>query len=325
MKIYFNPETDPAWNLALEECMTRSLRGPGFMLWQNRPSVIVGRNQNTMAEINMPYLRSHNIPAVRRITGGGTVYHDYGNLNYSCMADMEDQAFADFAPFAQPILHALRSLGLECVFSGRNDILIGERKISGTAKTVSGKRILFHGTLLFDADLGILEEILTPDPDKITFKGIRSVRARVANIKEFLPGLTSETFREQILSSLLRQAGKTSPDVIPEELIKEATELANTKYRTDEWNMGASPACTFHRKQRFPGGTVAVALEIRQGVMEHVSITGDFFGEREIAGLETLLCGKRYSPEVIRETLSGCELEKYLLNIPFDGFLNLFE
>lgn len=324
MNLYWNPETDPAYNLALEECMTRSLRGPGILLWRNRNAVIIGRNQNTLAEINTDLLREWNITAVRRNTGGGTVYHDLGNLNYSCMADVEEETEISFEVFAQPILAALRSLGVPCVFSGRNDILYQDKKVSGTAKTVINGRLLFHGTLLFDTDLSVLGKILTPDPEKIRGKGIKSVRARVENLKEALPGMTSDQFTEAMCQALLQHSGISALTPIPEDLRKQAERLAQEKYRTHEWNYGNSPFFSFRKKQRFAAGTVEVLLDVRRGNMEQVAIRGDFFGEAPVADLENALRGSAHDPESIRRCLESIDLHRYINGLSLDEFVTLF-
>ncbi len=321
MQIVWNPSTDPAFNLALEECMTRELRGDILMLWQNAPAVIVGRNQNTYAEADMEYLRSHDIRLIRRMTGGGAVYHDAGNLNYSCMTDCGTDDFASFERFARPVTDTLAELGLHTEFSGRNDILLDGRKISGTAKCFLKERLLFHGTLLFDADMTILEKVLTPDPEKAKWKGIRSVRSRVANIREYHPGITPELFR----NTLLKRAGKTEYDSIPPEILEQAEALAESKYRTWEWNYGSAPSYDFTVKKRFAGGSVRLGITIRQGCMEDIGITGDFFGEREVTELAGLLRGKQFRKDVIEEALSGIGTEKYISGVTKEEFFSLFD
>ena len=325
MKLYWNPVTDAAYNLALEECMTRSLKGSGILLWRNRNAVIIGRNQNTHAEINTDILRELEIQAVRRNTGGGTVYHDLGNLNYSCMADVDEKGGEiSFEVFARPILAALESLGVHCEFSGRNDILYQDKKVSGTAKTIVDGRLLFHGTLLFDTDLTILGKVLTPDAEKIRGKGIKSVRARVTNLKEALPGMTSDQFAEAMLAALLKGSGDPVVTPIPEDLLARAEVLAAEKYRTHDWNYGNSPFFSFCKKQRFTGGTVEVALDVRRGAMENIAIRGDFFGERAVTELEDLLRGKTHDPAVIRQCLADVPFQHYINGVTLDEFLTLF-
>ena len=325
MKIYFNPSNDPAFNLALEECMTKALSGPALMLWRNSSAVIVGRNQNTLAEVDPDALRKYSVALVRRMTGGGAVYHDLGNLNYSCMAVAGTGPFAAFDAFAAPVMDALRSFGLAVEFSGRNDILLDGRKISGTAKCLFGNRVLFHGTLLFDTDMELLAKVLTPDPEKVAFKGIRSVRSRVANIREYLPGMTSEEFPRAMLEALLKTTGETELAVIPSELIREAEALASAKYRTWEWNFGGSPAFGYHRKGRFAGGSVMLELDVRHGLIEEARITGDFFGERPVSELSEALRGIPFRREDVERILANRPLGGYMLHVTDEEFLSLFE
>ena len=256
MDYYWNERTDPAYNLALEEVMTAQADAPFAMLWRNRPAVIVGRNQNACREFNSDYAREHGVAVVRRMTGGGAVYHDLGNLNYSIFAFETDanRRYIDFAPFAEPVLTALRALGVAAEFSGRNDILVNGRKVSGSAKCVHAGRILFHGTLLFDVDFGAMAAVLTPPRAKIEAKGVASVRARVANLNEFLPDLDRDTFRRAMERELLRQFGLKEPLPIPDNWKREAERTADERYRSWEWNFGESPDFSFERTGRFPGG-----------------------------------------------------------------------
>ena len=192
MKLLINPSVDPAYNLALEEIIASDYPFEAVMLWRNEPSIIIGRNQNTEAEINAAAVRERGINVVRRITGGGAVYHDLGNINYTIAANDRQLDNEAFARNAQIIIDVLHKMGVPAEFHGRNDILVDGRKVSGSAKSVLSNRTLFHGTLLFDADLSVLSQVLTPDEEKIKAKGIKSVRSRVANLKEFLPDWSAD-------------------------------------------------------------------------------------------------------------------------------------
>ena len=187
MRFFINDNNDPAFNLALEELLCSEFPEEVLMLWRNRSSVIVGKNQNTFAEVNRPFVEEQNIPVIRRMTGGGAVYHDIGNVNYSFIIHERRPGADSFAAFACPVTEALRRMGVDAQFSGRNDILVDGRKISGSAQCCVKERTLFHGTLLFDVDMDMLGKVLTPGKAKIESKGVKSVRARVANLKEFLP------------------------------------------------------------------------------------------------------------------------------------------
>lgn len=325
MDYYWNGRTDPAFNLALEEIMTAQADAPFVMLWRNRPAVIIGRNQNAYAELDAAYTREHGIAVVRRMTGGGAVYHDLGNLNYSFFSFEADSdgRYADFAPSAEPVLAVLRSLGADAAFSGRNDILVGGRKVSGSAKRVHDGRILFHGTLLFDVDREAMAAVLTPPKAKIEAKGVSSVRARVANLKEFLPDLDRETFRLAMERGLLGLCGKDAPLPLPDNWVREAERLADERYRSWEWTFGASPDFTFERTRRFPCGTVTARLDVHQGVIRHAELTGDFFGAAPVGELADALTGCPHRADALRDALSRIDPGRYIAGLELDPLLEL--
>ena len=325
MDYYWNERTDPAYNLALEEVMTAQADAPFAMLWRNRPAVIIGRNQNACREFDAAYARERGISVVRRMTGGGAVYHDLGNLNYSFFSfeTAADRRSADFAPFAEPVLTALRALGAAAEFSGRNDILVDGRKISGSAKCVHAGRILFHGTLLFDVDFEAMAAVLTPPRAKIEAKGVASVRARVANLNEFLPSLTRESFRQALERELLRQFGLRTPLPIPDNWMREAERIADERYRSWEWNFGESPDFTFERTRRFPCGTVTVHLDVHSGMIRRVAFRGDFFGIASADELASLLTGCPHRADAICAALSGIDIGRYIAGLDHDQLTEL--
>ncbi|MBP5585814.1 MAG: lipoate--protein ligase [Lentisphaeria bacterium] len=325
MDYYWNERTDPAYNLALEEVMTAQADAPFAMLWRNRPAVIIGRNQNAFREFDSAYAREHGISVVRRMTGGGAVYHDLGNLNYSIFAFETDanRRYIDFAPFAEPVLSALRALGVASEFSGRNDILVGGRKVSGSAKCVHAGRILFHGTLLFDVDFDAMAAVLTPPRAKIEAKGVASVRARVANLNEFLPGMTRETFRKALGRELLRQFGLKEALPIPENWIREAERIADERYRSWDWNFGESPDFAFERTRRFPCGTVTVHLDVHSGMIRRAAFRGDFFGTAPADELSALLVNCPHRADAIRAALSGADIGRYVAGLELDQLTEL--
>lgn len=325
MDYYWNGRTDPAYNLALEEIMSAQADAPFVMLWRNRPAVILGRNQNACREFDAGYAREHGVAVVRRMTGGGAVYHDLGNLNYSVFAFETDAngRFADFALFAEPVLAALRSLGVNAEFSGRNDILVGGRKVSGSAKRVHDGRILFHGTLLFDVDLDAMTSVLTPPLAKITAKGVSSVRARVINLHEFLPHLDCGAFRQTLERTFLERFGLDAPRPIPDNWMREAERLADERYRSWEWTFGASPDFTFERSGRFPCGSVTVRLNVHQGIVRHADISGDFFGGAPVKELAEALTGCPHSTESLRNALCGFEVGRFIAGLELEDLLTL--
>ena len=293
MQFYISPSLDAAWNLALEEVLWRS-GDDIFLLWRNAPSVIVGRHQNTLQEVNADFAREQGIAVVRRVTGGGAVYHDPGNINFSRTAAAGAWRDELAKECLSPLLTALETLGFGgCEFSGRNDLLYRGMKISGCARSVQLNRMLFHGTLLYDADLSVLDTVLTPDPEKIRSKGIRSVRARVGNLRELAGGLApdTETFLQKLSGKIVCQLGVSGPVAIPEERILQADHLAETKYRTREWNWGTAFPCNLVRKKQFRTGWVTVEMQIRGYRIEKVRFSGDFFADRPVKLLEMGLEG----------------------------------
>ena len=267
--------TDPAYNLAFEEyVLTHRMDGDYLILWQNDNTVVVGQNQNTAAEINRAFVEAHGVHVVRRTTGGGAVYHDLGNLNYSFITD-EEAGSLRLERFTAPVVDALASLGLQAEASGRNDILVEGRKVSGTAQRVYKTRILHHGTLLFDSDPDMVAGALNVDPEKFRSKGRKSVRSRIGNIRSFLKqDMTLQDFWAHLRVSL----GKT--DVAPEQLTAEelaqVQRLKEEKYDTWEWTYGRSPRYNYTSKRRWPGGNLEVYAEIHEGKAEQIRFYGDF-------------------------------------------------
>lgn len=310
MRIINYPSLSPCRNLAAEEYLTDHADGDVFMLWRNGRSVIIGRNQNAWAEINTDYARENGITVVRRLTGGGAVFHDPGNVNYTFITDAAEDAGIDFAGFTAPMIKALRSLGINAELNGRNDITADGVKISGNAqcrrRTPEGRtRILHHGTLLYDADLTSLAGVLRPDPAKLSTKGIRSIASRVNNIRA-LGGLSMTT--EEFMAYLTAFAesefgGRAEYGVTPAEADAIAA-LTEAKYATWEWNFGKSPEHEENRRRRFQWGTAELGYTVKQGVIQSITLTGDFFGTEDTAILTDALTGCRFTPDAVSAALS---------------------
>jgi lipoate-protein ligase A len=241
--------TDPRINLAIEEYALKRLpESDSYLLFYiNEPSIIIGKNQNTLEEINIDYVEQQGLHVVRRLSGGGAVYHDLGNLNFSFITQDDGQSFHDYQKFTKPVVEALRKLGVEAELTGRNDIQVGERKISGNAQFTSKGRMFSHGTLLFASEMEHIVSALKVNADKIKSKGIKSIRSRVANITEFL---TSPMTIEQFRTALLETIFDTSVDLVPKYNLtdqdwKAIHELSKERYQNWEWNYGKSPKSTF--------------------------------------------------------------------------------
>jgi lipoate-protein ligase A len=301
---------DPALNLALEECLLETLPEdhPGlFLLWRNGPSVIVGRHQCTVEEINESFIQRENIPVVRRNTGGGAVYHDTGNLNFSFLQNTVGSRRVDFHHFLDPVRLALEDMGVPAKISGRNDLEAGGRKISGNAQLLRRGKVLHHGTLLVDMDFSRMVEALNPAPEKILSKGIASMRSRVANIAEFWRAGSSPDLLKQ---ALLRRCAEGQGELRPE-ITAAAEALAESKYRSWDWNYGTSPSFTEKKRERFPWGLVEMRLEVRGGRIAACRFHGDFFAAGTIGELEALLAGRKRESGDLATALNGVDLENF--------------
>ncbi len=324
MKFFYNSSVDAPFNLALEELIANRIDEDIFMLWRNRSAVIVGRNQNTAAEVDSTYAKENNIQIVRRMTGGGAVYHDLGNINYTICASgrqLEDSAFSRNAAC---VVEALHKMDVPAEFSGRNDIIVNGKKISGSAKTVLSSRTLFHGTLLFDTDLSVLTKVLTPDPDKIRAKGIKSVRSRVGNLREYFPDMEVEDFITAFTNEIISGNNAVLED-IPEELKLEAEQLANEKYRTWQWNYGTSISYSFSKKRRFDFGTVQLNFNVKDNCISELAVCGDFFGSCDISILCRELEGASLEPEELAQIIKKIPVEKFIHGAESSDIISLFE
>ena len=283
---------DPAFNLAFEESvLTNRREGSYLLLWQNDNTIVIGQNQNAEAEINRTFVEEHGIHVVRRTTGGGAVYHDLGNLNYSFITDLGNAEQLTMERFTRPIVEALKALGLDAEASGRNDILVEGRKVSGTAQRVTRDRILHHGTLLFDADPSMVAGALNVDPEKFRSKSAKSVRSRIGNIRDFLKEDMDLPAFWAYLKTALSGSGLEQTTLTPEELA-EVQALKARKYDTWEWNFGRSPRYNMTNKRYWPGGCLEVRADVAQGAVTDIIFYGDFLA---VQGMEA-----------VTEALRGC-------------------
>lgn len=324
---YLLPEgTDAPRNLATEQFVFDSLpRDRSYLLlWQNRSAVIVGKHQDTLAEINRPFAEAHGIQVVRRLSGGGAVYHDLGNLNYTIITDAGSTERLNMSLFCQPVLRLLRSLGVPAELTGRNDITVEGQKFSGSAQYLRQGRILHHGTLLFDSDLSVVEQALRVDPDKIRSKGLSSVRSRVTNLRPWLPeGMTLPRFRDLLLEEILRDS-PGEPCSLDDGQRAEIEALCESRYRSWEWNVGASPPCSLIRKGRFEGcGTVEARMQIRHGRIAALLFRGDFFSAEEPEALAEKLLGLPPEREPLRAALEGLDVSCWLMGMNSEQLLEL--
>ncbi|MFS1060041.1 lipoate--protein ligase [Enterococcus casseliflavus] len=327
-----NELNDPRINLAIEIFLLQEMKvdEPILLFYINEPSIIIGRNQNTIEEINKEYVDEHGIHVVRRFSGGGAVYHDFGNLNFSFIMPDDGNSFRDFEKLTKPIVQALHEMGVEgAQLKGRNDLVINDMKFSGNAMYATNGRMFAHGTIMFDSDINEVVNALKVRKDKIESKGIKSIRSRVTNIKPFLPkekqDMTTEEFRQEIL---LKIFGVDSvEDVKTYELTEEdwvkINEISDKYYRNWDWNYGKSPAFDIERRHRFPIGSIEVRLNVAEGKITDAKIFGDFFGLGDIGDVEQALIGTRYAKEDLAQVIANIDVKKYFGNITPEDFLSL--
>ena len=312
-------ETDPYFNLAAEEYVLHQFNDDCFMLWRNGPSVIVGKHQNTLAEINYDFITKNHIKVVRRISGGGTVFHDLGNINFTFIKNGDPGKLVDFRKFTQPIIDVLATLGIEARFEGRNDLTIGGRKFSGNAEHVFKNRVLHHGTMLYEAKMNDLTNALNVDPDKFKDKAIKSVRSRVTNISEHLKSpLDIQDFITLVMNHILSTHHDAKLYQFSEQDRIGIEELVKRKYSTWEWNFGYSPKYNFRKSVRTNGGKVEFNFDVQNGIIQQAIIYGDFFSRADIHEIERALSNTPHREDEVLKVLGRFEISDYFKNITLE-------
>lgn len=318
--------TDPTLNLALEEYILRNFSNASdyLLFYINEPSIIIGRSQNTLEEINHEYVEEHNIHVVRRISGGGAVYHDFGNLNFSFINNHDIKSLHNFKNFTAPVIKVLSQLGVEAELKGRNDILIGDKKISGTAQFTTGKRMVSHGTLLLDTDLGEVANALQVKMNKIESKGHKSVRSRVANISDFLENyIAIDDFKDLLLAGLAEGSEPFEVYHLTPEEWEGVHALREEKYTNWDWNFGRSPKFNIQRTKRFSVGELDIRIFVEKGHIKEFTIFGDFFGKEPVQSLEQVLLNVAYDKEKITEALQKVHIQDYFGALDTQEFIDL--
>ncbi len=300
--------TDPRYNLALEEFLfDEAYTGETIlMLWQNEPSVIMGKHQNAFEEVNSKYVEENGIHVVRRLSGGGAVYHDLGNLNFTCITRKNREESFNFREFADPIIALLGSLGVEAEFNSRNDMTINGKKFSGNAQYVKRDKVLHHGTLLFDTDISPLVRSLTISDDRIVSNSIKSVRSRVTNIREHLvEDMTVKEFQDRLIEAFRSDNPSCAELHISETDNEKILDRMNTRYSQWEWNYGKSPRFVVDKQSCTDGSLTGVRVQVCKGRIESVEFTGVCGGLSDFGVLEEKLIGTCYTRNAVFSRIAG--------------------
>lgn len=311
-----SPYHDPFFNLASEEYLLKSYQEDIFLIYRNNPSIVVGKHQNTLAEIHVGYVLENGISVARRISGGGAVYHDLGNLNFAFINSGVEGQMVDYKKYTLPIIEAMRTMGIRVTLGPRNELLIGKLKISGTASHVYKQRALHHGTLLFSSEMSHLESALKTRSGRFQDRAVRSIPSRVTNIRDQLgQPMEMEEFCQRIFNHILETVSGATPYSFSGTDLKEIRSLSQRKFSTWEWNYGYSPRYEYRRTLDCDGGKIDLQMQVERGIIRAVSFSGDFMSTRQIHQLEELLVGAIHDPETLRMRISGIHVEEYITGL----------
>jgi lipoate-protein ligase A len=318
-----NEDTNPYFNLAAEEYVLKNFTDNAFMLWRNAPSIIVGSHQNTLAEINTEYVKENNIDVVRRLSGGGAVFHDLGNLNFTFIKNInKSKDKVDFSTFTKPIIDVLRNMNINANFEGRNDIVIDGKKISGNAQHTNGNRMIHHGTLLFSSVMTDLSNALKVNPLKFKDKAVKSVKSRVSNISDHMPEkIDVLTFRDRIMNYIVSTHEGAYLYEYTDEDRKKINQLVEEKYGKWEWNFGSSPKYNFEKLIKTNGGNIEFHIDVNKGLINDIKIFGDFFNTLDTADVEELLKETPHEENKVREKLDNIDFNKYFHAVDREEFI----
>ena len=316
-------QTDPYFNLASEEYLLKCIKEDVFLLYRNEPSIVVGKHQNTLAEINHSFVKEHGIKVARRISGGGTVFHDLGNLNFAFITAEKEGALVNYKKFTLPIIKALDSMGLKATLGDRNELLLGELKISGTASHVFKHRVIHHGTLLFSAAIDTLSAALKMQPERFRDRAVKSIPSRVTNICDHLVDkIEIAEFQNRIYRYILDSMESNTRYNYNDEDLKGISQLRDSKFSTWQWNFGYSPKYHFNKVLKHESVRIELNMNVNKGIIQEVDIKGDFESVQDIRSLQKLLVGSIHDPETLRLRLSGIKVSDYISGLDNERFLS---
>ena len=318
MLLINNTNTNAYFNLAMEEYFLKNTNEDIFLLWQNENSIIVGKNQNTLSEINYDYVKENNIKVVRRLSGGGAVFHDLGNINFTFIS-CNDNSFSDFKKFTMPIVEALKELNVHAEFSGRNDLLIDGQKFSGNAQYNYKNKVMHHGTLLFSSEINDLSNALKVKPSKFQGKSVKSVKSRVTNISSHLDKeMTVLEFKDYLMDFINKRDENSHFYELNDKDVESINKLVEEKYSTWEWNFGYSPKYSLYNEVKYPGGNLEFSLDVHDGLIKDIKFFGDFFGKEDISFIEDKLRNVKHNEYSIKSALENVDINNYFLNCNID-------
>ncbi|MEW8955005.1 lipoate--protein ligase [Clostridium sp.] len=316
--------TNPYFNHAAEQYVLENLPDECFMLWRNEPCILIGKNQNAFSEINIDYVKEKNIKVVRRLTGGGAVFNDLGNINFTFISKNTEDVAANFRKFTDPLLKALNNLGINAEFSGRNDLVIDGKKFSGNAQYYHKDKVLHHGTLLFSSSMTDLSSALKVNPLKIKDKGVKSIISRVTNISDHLSTPMSVLeFKDYVINFVMNIYGQTTLYEFNKNELDKIDDIVKNRFSTWNWNFGISPRYTYSKEKRFPGGTIELNFNVKNGLIESLKFYGDFFFTRDLKDLEDKFIGIRHEEASILKLLEELPIDEYIKGITSEDILFL--
>ncbi len=324
MLCIYHHSTDPYFNLATDEYIFKHIKENCFMLWRNDNAIIVGKHQNTLAEINVDYVEEKGIKVVRRLSGGGAVYHDLGNLNFTFTNTGETTEVVDFKKYTKAILEVLQKLGIDAKFEGRNDLTIEGKKFSGNAEHVFKNKVLHHGTLLFSSEMKDVSGALKINPLKYKDRAVKSIPKRVTNISNHLKSpISLEEFTNRIMNHIIETHEDARLYEFTQEDLAAIQKIRDEKYAKWEWNFGHSPKYNFQQGIRTEGGTLEMNLQVEKGIIEGVKVYGDFFGTRDVQEFENSIVGLKHDYKTISDSLDNLAIDAFFHKMTKEDLLNV--